>query len=82
MAFVMRDLQRAAQSTIDAVMYSLRGGIAVLSRADVCGRLAVIAEDQLREMIMLLQKRDGQIAPRWSDDGIEKLVETWTACHG
>jgi hypothetical protein len=70
------------QSTIDAVMYSLRGGTAVLSRDDVRRRLAVIAEDQLREMVVLLQKRDGRIAPRWLDDDIEKLLETWMACRG
>ena len=73
-------MQRAAQSTIDAVMYSLRGGTAVLSRADVCGRLAVISKDQLREMIGLLQKRE--IAPRWSDDDIKKLLAAWASCHG
>jgi hypothetical protein len=72
----------AAQSTIDAVMYSLRSGIAVLTRDDVRGRLAVIAEDQLREMVVLLQKRDGRIAPRWEDDDIEALIETWATCHG
>jgi hypothetical protein len=72
----------AAQSTIDAVMFSLRGGTAVLSRDDVRGRLAVINEAQLLEMVELLQKRDGRIAPRWEDGDIEKLMQTWTACHG
>ena len=70
------------QSTIDAVMYSLRGGTAVLARDDVRHRLAAIDESRLREMIVLLQKRDGRIAPRWSDDEIEKLLETWMACRG
>ena len=69
-------------STIDAVMYSLRGGTAVLARDDVRHRLAVIDESRLREMIALLQKRDGRIAPRWSDDDIEKLLKTWMACRG
>jgi len=73
--------ERAAQSTIDAAMYSLRGGTAVLVRDDVRGRLAVVSEDQLREMIMLLQKR-GRIAPRWSDEDVQKLAETWATCHG
>jgi hypothetical protein len=71
----------AAESTVDAVMYSLRSGTAVLARDDVRARLAVIAEDQLREMVVLLQKHDGRIAPRWEDDDIEKLLETWMACH-
>ena len=70
------------QSTIDAVMYSLRGGTAVLSRDDVQRRLAVIDETQLLKMIDLLQKRDGKIAPRWSDEQVEQLMQTWTACHG
>jgi hypothetical protein len=71
----------AAQATIDAALYSLRGGAAVLTRDDVPRRLAVIDESQLRAMIEALQKRDGRIAPRWGDDEIEKLLETWT-CHG
>jgi hypothetical protein len=71
-----------SQSTIDAVMYSLRSGIAVLTRDDVQHRLAVIAENQLREMVVLLQKRDGTIAPRWEDGEIETLIDTWAACHG
>jgi len=71
----------AAQSTIDAVMYSLRGGAAVLARDDVQHRLAVIDESQLRQMIVMLQRRDGRIAPPWPDDDIKKLIETWTSCH-
>jgi hypothetical protein len=70
------------QSTIDAVMYSLRGGAAVLSREDVRRRLAVISEPQLLKMIDTLQKRDGRIAPRWSDDEVEQLMQTCAACHG
>jgi hypothetical protein len=70
------------QSTIDAVMYSLRGGAAVLSRDDVRCRLAVIDEPQLLKMIELLQKRDGKIAPRWSEEEVEQLMQTWAACHG
>jgi len=73
--------QRAAKSTIDALMYSLRSGAAVLARDVVRSRLATIAEDQLREMIALLQKRDGRIAPPWSDDDIKKLIRTWSACR-
>ena len=72
----------ATQSTIDAVMYSLRGGAAVLSRDELQHRVAVIDETQLLKMIDLLQKRDGKIAPRWSDEEVEQLMQTWTACHG
>jgi hypothetical protein len=71
----------APQSTIDAVAYSLRGGASHLTRDDVRRRLAVIAENQLHEMIALLQKRDGRIAPPWSDDDIKELIKTWTVVH-
>ena len=69
-------------SAIDAVMYSLRGGTAVLLRDEVRRRLAVISESQLLKMIDALQKRDGKIAPRWSDEEVEQLMKTWAACHG
>jgi hypothetical protein len=68
------------QSTVAA--YSLRGGPAVLTQDDVRRRLAAIDESQLLGMIDLLQKRDGKIAPRWSDEDVEQLMQTWTACHG
>jgi hypothetical protein len=63
-------------------MFSLRGGTAVLSRTDVQARLSAVDETQLREMAVLLQKRDGRIASPWSDDEIEKLIETWVSCRG
>jgi hypothetical protein len=72
----------AAQSTIEAVMYSLRAGTAVLVHDDVRARLTGIDEAQLLEMIDLLQKRDGKIAPHWSDEEVEQLMQTWMACHG
>jgi hypothetical protein len=73
----------AAQSTIAAVLYSLRGGTAVLSRDDLLRvRLADVDESQLREIVHLLQKRDGRIAPPWSDDEIIKLLKVWVDCHG
>lgn len=77
-----RDEYGAAQSTIDALLYSLRLGVEVLTRDDVQHRLAVVHEYQLREMIALLQKRNGKIAPPWQDSEIEKLIQAWTLCHG
>jgi hypothetical protein len=65
----------AAQSTVDALLFSLRSGTAVLSRQDVRRRLTDINENQVREICALLQKRE----PRWSDDELEKLLEAWTA---
>jgi hypothetical protein len=72
----------AAQSTIDALMYSLRQGCTALARDDVRERLTRVAEEQLREICTLLQKRNPNIAKPWSVGEIEKLVMTWTTCHG
>ena len=72
----------AAQSTIDAVMYSLRSGVAALKRQDVRTRLATVDESQLRQMCALLGKRDGRIAPLWPDADIKTLIKAWVACHG
>jgi hypothetical protein len=72
----------AAASTIEALAYSLRQGVCVLARPDVLRRLSELNENQLHEMIVRLQKRDGRIAPRWLDNEIEKLIETWAPRHG
>jgi hypothetical protein len=71
----------AAQSTIDALLYSLRSGVAALARQDVQRRLAAADENQLRQMCALLQRRNPRIAPSWSDAEIENLIEAWAARH-
>jgi hypothetical protein len=72
----------AAQSTVDALMYSLRSGCAALSRRDVQQRLTAVDEEQLRDICTLLQKRNPNIAKPWPAGEIEKLVMTWATCHG
>jgi hypothetical protein len=72
----------AAQSTIDALMYSLRQGCAALSRQDVCARLADVDEKQLREICTILQKHKASFARAWTADEVERLVMTWATCHG
>jgi hypothetical protein len=67
----------AAQSTVDALLYSLRSGIAALLRHDVQQRLALMSDPQIHEICAVLQKCDGRIAPHWSDGEIEKLLKAW-----
>lgn len=70
----------AAQSTVDALMYSLRSGVGVLSRSDVRQRLAALNEKQLRDVCTALQNR--KVAKSWTAADVEKLIETWMASHG
>jgi hypothetical protein len=41
---------RAAQSTIDALMYSLRSGTSALKRQDVRQRIAAVDEKQMQDI--------------------------------
>jgi hypothetical protein len=71
----------APQSTVDAVMYSLRSGTKMLAHAGTRERLNRISEQQLREMCKLLKNRNPSVAKSWTDDEVEKLIMTWAACH-
>jgi|ERR1700720_3236474 hypothetical protein len=70
----------APQVTVDALLYSFRSGTAVLARDDVKERLRCIDKKQLREVCTLLRNRT--VAKSWTDDEIQKLIVTWTTCHG
>jgi hypothetical protein len=72
----------AAKSTIDALMYSLRAGVKALARDDVQRRVAMLDEDQLRDICVILQKRNARFARAWTGDEIKYLVMMWAAGHG
>ena len=72
----------AAQSTIDALMYSLRSGTAVLECADVKQRIAAANEGQLHDICKQLKDRNPAVAKSWSKDEIGKPVTAWARCHG
>lgn len=72
----------AASSTIDALMYSLRKGPAVLGRADVQQRLIAVDEDQMRDICKQLRSRHPEVAKSWAVADVEALVLAWAACHG
>jgi hypothetical protein len=71
----------AAQSTIDALMYSLRSGTAALKRKDAKQRIACLDERQLHACCKQLQHRRPDIAKSLSKDEVEMLVAVWAACH-
>jgi hypothetical protein len=68
----------AAESTVEALMYSLRPGAAALARKDVQGRLRELDERQVRHACSVLQNRDRKIGQLWSDDDVARLVITWS----
>ena len=73
---------RAAASTVEALLYQLRKGGAVLSDPDAKRRLAALSEQRLHEVSARLQKFMPHIARAWTPAEIELLVELWGDFHG
>ena len=73
---------RAAASTIDALSYALRKGPTALSEPATLERLRQLDQEQFTALAMRVQRYGAHVAPRWTDADLEKLIETWTRCHG
>jgi hypothetical protein len=73
---------RAAASTIDALMFSLRAGGAALACPHARRRLAELTEAQLHDVSARLQKIDPNIARAWTRIEVELLVAVWSGLHG
>jgi hypothetical protein len=67
---------RAAEATVEALMFSLRNGIAALSRPDTLRRLSELSDVQLRHVAVRLQKFKPEIAKPWSPEDVEVLLAT------
>jgi hypothetical protein len=68
---------RAAATTIEALMFSLRErGVRALDEPDTRRRLSELSDDQLAEVGTRLQRLKPEIARAWSDDEIKILVRT------
>jgi hypothetical protein len=71
---------RAAASTIEALMYSLRErGIKELSEPDTQRRISELSEEQLHDVGARLQRLKPEIARAWTTEDIEQLVAAWVA---
>jgi hypothetical protein len=73
---------RAAASTVEALLYSLRAGGAALACPHARRRLAELTEAQLHEVSARLQKIDPDIARAWTPAEVELLVGIWIDKHG
>jgi hypothetical protein len=77
-----RKQARAADATVEAIMYSLRSrGTAALTEADTQSRLAALDEAQLHTVAARLQALRTQIARPWTPENVEALVFAWVNFH-
>jgi hypothetical protein len=64
----------AAYSTVEALMYQLRSGTNALANLDAQRRLSELDEQQLREVVIRLQKFGSAVAESWKSKDIEILI--------
>ena len=72
---------RAAQSTVDAIMFSLRDGVRALSRPDTLRRLSELDDLQLREVVVRLLQFKTEIAEPWTPEGVGILLAVRRKLH-
>jgi hypothetical protein len=68
---------RAAHSTVDALMYSLRRGANELTQPDTQRRLSALDADQLEDICLRVQTFQPKIAEPWSADDVDLLISAW-----
>jgi hypothetical protein len=73
---------RAADSTIEALTFSLRCGIDALARPDSLRRLSELSDAQLRQVAVRVQKFEPQIATAWSIEEVQVLISVRSKVRG
>ena len=73
---------RAASSTVEALVFSLRAGGTALACPHARRRLAELAEAQLHEVSARLQTFQPKIARAWTPIEVELLAAVWSDLHG
>jgi hypothetical protein len=73
---------RAAASTVEALLYSLRAGGTALACPRARRRLSGVYEAQLHEVSARLQTFQPQIARAWTPIEVELLVALWSDVYG
>jgi hypothetical protein len=75
-----------AQSTIDALLHSLRRGLSCLSDPKCLGRLAECDEHAIRTIAAALLTRPGTTEdgplPPWMQDDVGRLLDIWRSTKG
>jgi hypothetical protein len=70
------------KATADALVCSLRRGIAELTKPDILRRLSELDKDQLKAICRRLQNFKPGIAPPWSPEDVAALIAKWRGLHG
>jgi hypothetical protein len=65
---------RAAQSTVEALMFSLRRGPDALSNPNTLDRLVQLSDRQLTEVATRVQKFTDHIARAWTAEQVATLI--------
>jgi hypothetical protein len=65
---------RAAATTVDALVFSLRAGVGALSHRDTLHSLSQLSDAQFRDVVVRLQKFPPHIAPAWKTNSLEVLL--------
>jgi hypothetical protein len=71
----------APEAFVEALMYSLRGGIDKLAQPDTQRRLSAVAEDHLEAVCLRVQRFQPNIAEPWSADDLDLLIAAWGKFH-
>jgi hypothetical protein len=71
---------RAANSTVEALLYGLRSGVSALKEPDVRRRLSQLSDDQLVEVGAKLRRRGPEIGGAWTANEIETLMHFARPC--
>jgi hypothetical protein len=71
---------RAAPSTVEALIFALRDGLEPLpTNPDRLWRLSELSGEQLCAVCERLQNFKPHIAPAWSPQEVQALVDIWSA---
>jgi hypothetical protein len=69
---------RAAESTVEALMYSVRRGTNELAQPATKRRLSELSEEQLRAVCDRLRNFKPEIATPWVPEEVEALTIIWS----
>ena len=77
---------RAAATTVEALAFSLRAGVAALREKSTLARIAQLDKRQAKDIAERLQKerwsKDGaRRAPVWAGDEVKAFLKVWRIAH-
>ena len=79
---IQNSKSKAASSTVEALVYSLRAGGIALGCSQARTRLSELSVAQLHEVSARLQRFKPHIARPWTPIEVEMLVAIWFDLHG